>query len=208
MALIFTLEILTFVLTAVLIYHSLVVRGREFTLLFFITGFVLGILRENVVARITDLYSYSPVAFVLWIGAAPAILGVFWSFTIYISMSLSERLVRGDFLEGRRLVPIILLAMVFMGAYACFNEAMASTFPMVLWKFDPEIAIWGNTPVMVIFGYGGLSAIMLIFIYFIYRRGWKTWIKVMAGVLSTLVMIPLHLGWIALINFIIKTTMQ
>jgi len=202
------LEIASFVLTGLLIVHSVRVRGAPFTLLFFITGAILGILRENVVAMLSDLYQYNSAAFTVMIGHAPAILMVFWSFTIYISMSLSERMVSGNLPNGKRVIPIILLSMVCMGMYACFNEAMASSFPMVEWKFTPDLVIWGDAPAMVIFGYAGLAAIMLAVIYLIHRRPWKTWVKVVSGVLSTSVMIPLHLAWIALTRLAIRAILQ
>jgi hypothetical protein len=197
---ILTFEIITFILAGVLIVHSVTVRGWAFTLLFFLTGAVLGVLRENVVAKLTDLYAYNPEVFTLWIGAAPAILLVFWSLSTYVSMTLSERLVHGDFTGGGRLTWIVLFSMVFMGAYAAANEAMASIYPMVLWKFAPDVAVWGGAPLMVIFGYAGLGAIMLIGVSLIYRRRWKGWVKVLAGVLSTPIMIGLHLAWIALVR--------
>ncbi len=197
---ILTFEIITFVLAGIVIVHGVMVRGWAFTLLFFLTGAVLGILRENVVAELTDLYAYNPEVFTLWIGAAPAILTVFWSFSTYISMTLSERLVHGDFVKGQRLFIIILISMVFMGAYAAANEAMASVYPMVLWKFTPDVAVWGGAPLMVVFGYAGLGAIMLIGVYIVSSRRWKGWVKVLAGVLSTPIMIGLHLAWIALVR--------
>jgi hypothetical protein len=197
---ILTFEIITFVLAGVLIVHGVMVRGWAFTLLFFLTGAVLGVLRENVVAELTDLYAYNPEVFTLWIGAAPAILTVFWSSSIYISMTLSERLVHGDFVKGQRLFIIILISMVFMGAYAAANEAMASVYPMVLWKFTPDVAVWGGAPLMVVFGYAGLGAIMLIGVYVVSSRRWKAWVKVLAGVLSTPIMIGLHLAWIAIVR--------
>jgi len=200
---ILTFEIITFVLTGVLIYHSLRVRGTVFTVLFFVTGAILGVLRENIVARLTGLYAYNPDVFTLWVGAAPAILMVFWSFSVYISLTLSERLVHGDFLNGRRTIPIILLSMAFMGAYAASNEAMASVYPMVLWKFVPDVAVWGGAPLMVVFGYAGLAALMLIGVYGIQRRRWRGWVKVLVGALSTLIIIPLHLAWIALVRAVI-----
>jgi hypothetical protein len=200
---ILTFEIITFVLTGVLICHSLKVRGTVFTLLFFLTGAVLGVLRENIVARLTSLYTYNPDVFTLWIGAAPAILAVFWSFSIYISLTLSERLVHGDFIRGQRVIPVILLSMVFMGAWAVSNEAMASIWPMVLWKFVPDVAVWGGAPLMVVFGYAGLGAIMLVGVSIIQRRDWKGWVKVTAGVLATVLMIGLHLAWIALVRAVI-----
>ncbi|MBN1883672.1 MAG: hypothetical protein JW885_16005 [Deltaproteobacteria bacterium] len=198
------LEIASFVLTGLLIFHSVRVRGVSFTLLFFITGGILGVLRENAVAILSNLYQYNPAMFTLWIGHAPIILMVFWSFTVYISMSLSERMVSGDLPNGRRVVPVIGLSMVCMGIYACFNEAMASSFPMILWKFHPDITVWGDTPIIVIFGYAGLAAIMLTILYLIHRRPWKTWVKVASGALSTIVMVPLHLAWIALTRLIIQ----
>ncbi len=197
-------EILSLALTLALIFHSVRVRGSGFTILFFVTGAVLGILRENVVAQITDLYSYNPYAFNFWIGSAPLVLAVFWSFTTYISMTLSERLVHGDFVEGKRLIPTLLVSMVFMGAYAAMNEAMASVFPMVLWKFQAAVTIWGGAPIMVVFGYGGLALIMLTGVYIIQKRRWRVWVKVLAGVLSTLLMIPLHLAWIAGVRAVIS----
>jgi hypothetical protein len=197
---ILTFEIITFILTGVLIYHSLRVRGTAFTSLFFVTGAVLGVLRENVVAHLTDLYAYNPEVFTLWIGAAPAIFLVFWSFSVYISLTLSERLVHGDHVRGQRPIPVILLAMVFMGAFAAANEAMASVYPMVLWRFVPDVAVWGGAPLMVVFGYAGLGAIMLVGVYVIQRSDWRGWVKVLAGVLATVVMIPLHLAWLALVR--------
>ena len=197
-------EILCLLLTGALIYHSAKVRGWEFTILFFTTGAVLGILRENVVVNITDLYSYNPAVFSLWIGEAPIVLAVFWSFTTYISMTLAERLIHGDLIKGERLFAILLISMVFMGAYATMNEAMASVFPMINWKFTPDITIWGGAPIMVIFGYGGLAVIFLTGVYIIQKRNWKTWVKVMAGIFSTLIMIPLHLAWIAGVRVIIE----
>jgi hypothetical protein len=197
-------EILTFILTGVLVWHSIRVRGKPFTLLFFVTGAVLGVVRENVVAHLTDLYSYNPDVFVLWVGAAPAILLVFWSFSIYVSMTLAERLVHGDFVAGTRPVWIILVSTLFMGAYAASNEAMASVFPMVIWKLTPDVAIWGGAPLMVVFGYAGLGVIMLAGVYIIFRRKWKTWVKVVAGAAATPVMIALHLGWVALVRAAVK----
>ncbi len=200
---ILTFEIITFALTGVLIYHSLKVRGPAFTLLFFVTGAVLGVLRENIVARLTSLYAYNPDVFTLWIGEAPAILMVFWSFSVYISLTLSERLVHGDFVRGQRTIPIILVTMAFMGAFAASNEAMASIYPMVLWKFAPDVAIWGGAPLMVVFGYAGLGAIMLAGIAIIQGRPWKGWVKVLVGVPATAVMIGLHLAWLALVRAVI-----
>jgi hypothetical protein len=74
----------------------------------------------------------------------------------------------------------------------------------VIWKFKPDVAIPGGAPLMVIFGYAGLAIIMLAGISIIHRRSWRAWVKVVAGALSTFVMIPLHLAWIALVRAAIR----
>lgn len=195
------LELMALVLTAVLIYHSGRTRGSVFTGMFFIGGAVLGIVRENIVALFTPLYAYNSETFHLWIGAAPLILAVFWSYTIYISLSLSESIVRGSWMTGRRRGFVVLGAMLFMAAYACFNEAFSSIFPMVLWKFEPEIAIWGGTPVMVLWGYAGMALIFLLFLYFIYGMRLSGVLRTGIMCLAALVMVPLHLAWL----FLFKT---
>ena len=198
------LEIFTFSLTALCIYHSLKYRGREFTILFFITGFALGITRENVVSLLTDLYSYNPAAFIFWIGSAPLLLGVFWSYTIYFSLSLSEYIFEGSIIKGKKTTPVILTTMVFMAAYACLNEAFASLYQMVIWKFVPDTALWGGTPVLVPFGYAGMSLIFLLFLLIVARRRFSIYVKLLIMIASVALMVPLHLAWIGIVRFFLK----
>jgi hypothetical protein len=194
------LELIALALTVLLIWHSTVTRGAAFTWMFFTGGAVLGLVRENVVAQVAalNLYSYNPATFHLWVGAAPLILMVFWSYTIYLGLTLSEVIVGGDLAGGKRRVWVIVLAMAFMAAYACLNEAFASMYPMVLWKFKPALAIWVGTPAMVLWGYAGMALIFMLALLFIYRLHIKTIWRVLIFCSSVIVMIPLHLLWIAL----------
>ena len=194
------LELIALALTGLLIWHSAVTRGAAFTWMFFFGGAVLGLLRENVVAQVAalNLYSYNPATFHLWVGAAPLILMVFWSYTIYLALTFSEVILAGNLVGGRRRVRVIILAMVFMASYACLNEAFASMYPMVLWKFKPTLTIWGGTPAMVLWGYAGMALIFLLMLLLIYRLRIKTIWKVLIFCASVVVMIPLHLLWIAL----------
>jgi hypothetical protein len=200
MDLFLTLELIALVLTGLLIWHSLMTRGGVFTAMFFIGGAVLGLIRENVVAQITtlNLYSYNPVTFHLWVGAAPLILLVFWSYTIYLALTFSEVILSGDLLSGKRRTGVILLAMVFMTAYACLNEAFAGLFYMVLWKFKPALTIWGQTPAMVLWGYAGMALIFLVTLDFLYRKLLSAALKILVFSTSTMIMIPVHFLWIAL----------
>jgi hypothetical protein len=194
------LEILALALTGLLVYHSLRCRGAAFTAIFFTGGAFLGILRENAVALWTPLYTYNPATFHLWIGQAPLILGVFWSCTIYMGLSLSEVIAGGSLVGGRRRGAVVLLAMAFLAAYACFNEAYASMFPMVLWKFTPAAILWGGAPVMVLWGYAGMALIFLLFLVPIFRLRLPAAGRAAVFSASALLMIPLHLGWIWLFS--------
>jgi hypothetical protein len=204
MDLFWALEWIALVLTGFLVGHSLIYRGPEFTALFFIGGAVLGLIRENIVARVSalNLYSYNPETFHLWIGAAPLILMVFWSYTIYLALTLSEGILGGDFLAGKRKAAVILLSMIFMAAYACLNEAFASLFPMVVWKFKPALTIWGGTPAMVLWGYAGMAFIFLTAMGIIHKRKFSILGRIFWFSASTLIMIPLHFIWIAIFRLI------
>jgi hypothetical protein len=199
MNLFLALELIAVALTGVLIYHSWMTRGGVFTSMFFIGGAALGLIRENVVAQISalNLYSYNPATFHLWVGAAPLILMVFWSYTIYLALTFSEVILIGDLLAGKRRTGVILLAMVFMAAYACLNEAFASLFPMVLWKFKPALVIWGGTPAMVLWGYAGMALIFLITLDFLYRRPLSASARILFFSASSIIMVPVHFLWIA-----------
>ena len=193
------LEIIALALTGLLIWHSASTRGAAFTWMFFLSGAFLGVIRENVIDQVAalNLYSYNPATFHLWAGAASLILMVFWSYTIYLALTFSEVIAGGDLIGGKRSVWIILLSMVFMASYACLNEAFASIYTMVLWKFKPALTIWGGTPAMVLWGYGGMALIFLPVLLVVYKLRVRTVYRVMIFCASAVVMIPLHLLWIA-----------
>ncbi len=194
------LELIALALSGLLISHSASTRGAAFTCMFFIGGALLGLVRENVVAQVAalNLYSYSPAAFNLWAGAAPLILMVFWSYTIYLALTFSEVIAGGNLISGRRRVWVILLAIFFMASYACLNEPFASIYPMVLWKFKPALTVWGGTPAMVLWGYAGMALIFLLALLLVYKLRIRSVYRVMLFCASVIVMIPLHLLWIAI----------
>ena len=204
MDLFLALELIALVLAGLLVWHSARARGVAFTWMFFLGGAFLGLIRENVVAQVDalNLYSYNPATFHLWVGAAPLILMVFWSYTIYLALTFSEVILRGDLIGGKRRAWVILLSMVFMASYACLNEAFASMYPMVLWKFKPALAIWGEAPAMVLWGYAGMALIFLLALLIIYKLRILTVYRVIIFCASTIIMIPLHLLWIAIFRLV------
>lgn len=200
MDLFLALELIALALTGLLIWHSAITRGAVFTWMFFLGGAFLGLVRENVVAQVAalNLYSYNPVTFHLWAGAAPLILMVFWSYTIYLALTLSEAILAGNLIGGRRRAWVLLLAMVFLASYACLNEAFASMYPMVIWKFKPALTIWGGTPAMVPWGYAGMALIFLMALLLVFRLRIRAVYRVLVFCASVTVMVPLHLLWIAI----------
>ncbi len=204
MDLFLALELIALALTGLLIWHSARMRGAAFTWMFFLGGACLGLVRENVVAQVAalNLYSYSPAAFHLWVGAAPLILMVFWPYTIYLALTFSEVIIGGDFVSGKHRVWVILLAMVFMASYACLNEAFASMYPMVLWKFKPALTVWGGTPAMVLWGYAGMALIFLLALLPVFKLRIRAIYRVMIFCASVIVMVPLHLLWIAIFRLL------
>ena len=113
-------------------------------------------------------------------------------------------MVMGSLIDGRKTAAIIIVSMLFMAAYACLNEAFASLYRMVLWKFVPDIALWGGTPILVPFGYAGMSLLFLLSLHTVARRKLSTKIKLLLMILAVAVMIPLHLVWIGLIRVVVK----
>ncbi|MFA5079706.1 MAG: hypothetical protein WC541_09510 [Dehalococcoidia bacterium] len=193
------LELIALALTGLLIWHSAATRGAAFTWMFFPAGAVLGLVRENIVAQVAalNLYSYNPLTFHLWAGAAPLIMMVFWSYTIYLALTFSEVITGGDLIGGKRRVLVILLSMVFMASYACLNEAFASIYSMVLWKFQPALALWGGMPVLLLWGYAGMGMIFLITFLLVYKLRIRTVYRAIIFCASVIAIIPLHLLWIA-----------
>ncbi len=200
MGLFLALELIALALTGLLIWHSIRTRGGALTWMFFLGGAFLGLIRENVVAQVAalNLYSYNPATFNLWVGAAPLILMVFWSYTIYLALTFSEVILGGNLIGGRRRAGVILLAMVFMASYACLNEAFAGMYPMVLWQFKPALTIWGQTPAMVLWGYAGMALIFLPALRLVYEWRIRTIYRVIIFCASAIIMIPLHFLWIAI----------
>lgn len=194
------LEIIALTLTGLLTWHSARTRGAAITWMFFLGGASLGLIRENVVSQVAalNLYSYNPATFHLWVGAAPLMLMVFWSYTIYLALAFSEVITGGDLIHGRRRASVILLAMLFMASYACLNESFSSMYPMVLWKFKPALSIWGGTPAMVLWGYAGMGLIFLLALLVIFRLRIPAIYRVMVFCASVIIMIPIHLLWIAI----------
>lgn len=141
------LEITAFILTGLCVVHSIIYRGREFTVLFFLGGLLLGIMRENIVAGFSDLYAYNP---------------------------------------------------------RLFYESFASTYELVLWKFRPAVMLWGTVPLLTLFGYAALALLFLIALRLVIGTGVSLLGKAALIFLSIVVIIPLHLSFLAAVRQIIK----
>jgi hypothetical protein len=198
------LEITAFILTGLCVVHSITCRGREFTVLFFLGGFLLGILRENIVASFSDLYAYNPYLFSLWVGKAPLLLGVFWSYSFYFSLSAAEDLTKGRLMEGKKPAAVLLITMLAMAAFTCLNESFTSAYEMVLWKFRPAVMLWGTVPLLTLFGYAALALLFLLALRLVIGTRFSLPGKSAMIFLSILVIIPLHLAFLAAVRQMIR----
>ena len=111
-------------LLALLFAHSWRYRGRALTLSFFLGGFIFGIIRGNLIHWIiTQLMGGSslPYLFVrpmirIWNASLQECIG--WTFTLYLSWSISERILAR---RGEDTVPafrMLGLSCLLMGAAA------------------------------------------------------------------------------------------
>jgi hypothetical protein len=198
------LEAAAFALTGLCIVHSWQQRGRDFTVLFFLGGFLLGIGRENIIAALTDLYAYNPQLFSLWVGRAPLLLGVFWSSSFYFSLCAAEDLTGGRLMRGRRTAGVLLVVMLFMAAFACLNESFAAAYGMVLWKARPAVMLWGTVPLLALFGYAALALLFLVTLRLVctVRRSLPVRAALLVPALAAVV--PLHLAILAAVRHAIK----
>ena len=65
-------------------------------------------------------------------------------------------------------------------------------------SFKPALVVWGQTPAMVLWGYAGMALIFLVTLLLVYKLCIATLWRVVIFCASIIVMIPLHLLWIAI----------
>ncbi|MHA1781369.1 MAG: hypothetical protein ACTSYL_10975 [Candidatus Thorarchaeota archaeon] len=185
------------------IIHSWLYRNHWETIAFFVGGFVFGIVRENIVALMPQLYVYPNHP--LYIGAAPLMMGFGWSASFYACWIISERLVEAFAPSlGQRWWGIPLVAAINTGILSIPVEVAAGA-PQTQWWIWPANAatiLW-EMPVIVPFGWAGAAFLFIIFFQKIMRREDTPEKKTLLFILATLLIIIIHLVYVLVVRTIV-----
>ena len=156
---IWLIEISIILVSAILVVHARFFYTLSFVLVFWISGFVLGILREYALAGIMDIYDYGD--FHLTLFGIPLIFTIFWTNMAYIGLIWANNFLKRDYLKVKPLdyhLPLIFMTMVMI---SFFFEALLSQYQLVNWKLDSSSVLWGNTPLLAPFAYGWTAVLFL-----------------------------------------------
>jgi hypothetical protein len=185
------------------IAHSWRVRGRWTTAAFFIGGFVFGIVRENIVALLPGMYSYPEHP--LYIGAAPLMMGFGWSASFYACWAISERILEGfapRWKDSRWVVPLVAGIATALLAIPVEVAAGAGQTGWWVWPSSAIAVLW-EMPAIVPFGWGGAAFLFILFLREITKRVGAQDRAALYFILSTLIVIALHLVYVLLVRAVI-----
>lgn|GEM_PF-5533278 len=167
--------------------------------MFFGALFVLGFVRESLVALYDLLYGFAPLTFS--VGKAPLIAAVIWGFSIYAAVTWTEAVGwgsafeefeeeerRGDRSPGPR---FYLGAALFMIALACFYEPFLDLVGMARWEVGTRTTL--GVPWIALVGYPTLTVPFLALWTGLRRRvsGGRRWFLTFAA----LPVLALVHGW-------------
>ncbi|TFF96481.1 hypothetical protein EU546_01285 [Candidatus Thorarchaeota archaeon] len=190
------------------IIHSWLTRGKWMTAAFFVGGFVFGIVRENIVALMPTLYTYPnhPV----YIGAAPLMMGFGWSASFYASWCVAERLLEGFAPQQQTNIWSVALVTGVVTGLLSIPVEVAAGAPETLWWVWPAEAIdvlW-EMPAIVPFGWAGAGILFVAFFIKAMRNQHSPVRNASFFVLSTLIVIFLHLAYVMGVRTIIAVLLS
>ncbi len=195
-------EFIIILIAAGLMFHAWRLESQAYVLAFWGGGAVLGLLRELVVVKFTPLYTYGD--FTLMILGVPIIMILFWSNFTYIAMRWTENILDRSFTDSPRVDDQLPLIFLVMAAIAIAVEAYASQFGMIVWKAEPVLTLWGDTPAIVPFGYGAMGVLYALAFRGVWLRVAGSWRQALLylAVLSP-VIILMQLGFLLVVKVLI-----
>ncbi|MBT3252703.1 MAG: hypothetical protein HN995_08015 [Candidatus Marinimicrobia bacterium] len=149
---IWLIEISIILVTAILVIHARAVYNQSFVKVFWISGMIMGFLREYALNDIMKIYDYGDFHITLF--GLPLIYTLFWTDIAYIGLTWSNNFLEREYLKAKPLdyhLPLIFLTMVLI---SFFFEALLSQYGLHIWKLDSSAKLWGNTPILAPFAYG------------------------------------------------------
>lgn len=176
-----------------MVLHSLKVRGKRETLLFFLFGFLFGVLRGNIIWWITTVhfggrfpYVFTNKVFGVFHDSFQADIG--WILTVYLGWCFAERLLARTQERARSLFHTVSLAALFATALSYAVESSAIALGWWNWNLGVKsrflidvpiagIAAWFSVPIDFFLPFLALARFA--------RRGVWHW--------ATLAIFPLHM---------------
>ncbi len=189
------------------IIHSWMYRGRWSTVAFFVGGFVFGIVRENLVALIPNMYTYPDHP--LYIGAAPLMMGFGWSASFYASLCFAERIAEAfspRMTETSWGIPLI--TAIIAGTLAIVVETPAGATQTEWWIWPAEaIDVFYEMPAIVPFGWAGAAFLFVLFFRLLMNKEDDT-LPAIKFIASTILIIVIHLVYVLIVRSIIVTLLS
>lgn len=185
------------------IIHSWLTRSKWQTAGFFIGGFVFGIIRENIVALLPTLYTYP--GHPLYIGAAPLMMGFGWSATFYASWCIAERLLEAyvpNQKDGTIAVPFVTAIIAATVAIVVEVPAGASETQWWIWPSE-AMTVFYEMPAIVPFGWAGAAFLFILLFRYIFSKGIDDRKNAVIFMMTTLVIILIHLIYVLIVRFLI-----
>ncbi len=156
---IWLIEISLILITGILVIHATKVNTLSFVRVFWVSGLVLGLLREYALGGLMDIYDYGD--FHLTLFKLPIIYLLFWADTAYIAFIWSNNYLEREYLKSAPFdlhLPLIFMTMIFI---SFFFEALLSQYGLIHWKVDSSSILWGNTPLLAPFAYGWTGVLFI-----------------------------------------------
>ena len=170
---IWLIEISIVLVTVILIIHARNLYTPSFVRVFWVSGAILGFLREYALSDVMKIYSYGD--FHLTVLGLPLIYILFWSDMAYIGLTWANNFLERDYLKAQPFdyhLPLIFLTMVLI---SFFFEALLSQYGLLIWKLDSSSKLWGNTPILAPFAYGWTSVIFIKSLKLLSREPKQKW---------------------------------
>ena len=185
------------------IIHSWLYRSHWETVAFFVGGFVFGIVRENLVALMPQLYTYPDHPF--YIGAAPLMMGFGWSASFYACWIISGRMVEAFAPSlSERWWGVPLISAINSGLLSIPVEvaAGASQTQWWIWPASAVKVLW-EMPAIVPYGWAGAAFLFIVFFQTAMRRENTPRKNALTFIVTTLIIIIIHLVYLITIRTII-----
>jgi len=196
---ILAIELLTLVMSAVLMIHAARIYNSQFVALFWTAGMVFGILREIAFSGILKLYQFGEFHFVLF--GLPLIFTLYWTNLTYIAWQWSNNFLDSEYLKAKPWdynLPLIFMTMLFL---SFFLEPFFSLHNLIIWKNNSTQMVFGETPLLASFAYGFTGMVFLSSLKILSKEPARQWqILILKMIVVQPVVVLVILGLLFIIN--------